>query len=273
MSKSTSTCRTPRPPVRGKTLPPTYKSPQKMHWHPPSSAADVQKSPKSARGSRDARDDRIRARRAPAEQARTLRYAPSRAKETNRRAGSVRRHQSPSARRKRRGVRHSRNGGARCRARSPKSEREAQGKAMQVAEKTAREPGVRQMAPPRDQVGFGPRRVAHKGSDGVPQGLAAAACSTVCQNGGTKRCQKRPQRQTAGRSPKMERGCPHPDPGAPPPPRTIAASEILRLRSPRGLASLRMTRGREVLRLRSPRGLASLRMTRERVPAGSLRSG
>ena len=66
MSKRASTYRTPRPPVRGKTLPPTYKSPRKMHRHPLPSVTDVQKSPKSAQGGRDARDDRIRVRRASA---------------------------------------------------------------------------------------------------------------------------------------------------------------------------------------------------------------
>ena len=59
---------------------------------------------------------------------------------------------------------------------------------IQVAEETARGRQVPQIAPPSTQAAFVPRRGRNKGQDGVRGGLAAAARSAVCQNGGTKRC-------------------------------------------------------------------------------------
>ena len=67
------------------------------------------------------------------------------------------------------------------------------------------------------------------------------------ENGGAQsRAQVAEDRARGLRPPSTGRsaaGRPHPNQRVPPPPRAIAASEILRLRSPRGLASLRMTRG------------------------------
>ena len=56
---------------------------------------------------------------------------------------------------------------------SERGRTEARPEKMQAAKETASEVVVSQMAPPRGQAAFVPRRAAHKGLDRVPQRLAA----------------------------------------------------------------------------------------------------
>ena len=73
-----------------------------------------------------------------------------------------------------------------CPFRSTSKHPQVECKTPQVAETTARGRQVPHMAPPRGQVGLGPRRAAHKGPGRVPGTPAAAICCAVCPNSGTK---------------------------------------------------------------------------------------
>ena len=99
------------------------------------------------------------ARDSPAARPSGLCAAKSHAQGSRSGAGSVRERQGPSAGDKRRGVRRLKNGGPQCRA--------------QVAEDRARALLVPEIAPPRGQAAFVPRRAAHKGLDRVPEASAA----------------------------------------------------------------------------------------------------